>query len=407
MVKEKEKGDKFMKMVKNKMVFLAPIIALAVVLIFSLTLIPSVNPTPKNLPIAFVNEDQGVTLPDQTKVNMGEKMADMIKTSAEPKSDEEPVVDWVTVKNYKEVKQGLDKREYYAALVIPKDFSQKQASLQTPKPSSPEIQILVNQGMNTMASTLAGQMLNGIVDNMNTNIRSQILTGFEKQEGTLTTKQAAALATPITKNVTNVNETGTHSANGNAPVSLFQPLWMACIAGAAFLTIMLNKLPFANRREKLANQLVQVLIGAVLAILVGFGLTWMADAVGMHIPHFTSIAWFLSIAYFSFFLMISAALSWLGMKGLPLFVIILFFGAPLLSMAPELMSSFYTNWIYSWLPMRFMVDGLRELFFFDKGLSWNHPTAVLVGIGIGGLTVLWASALKPGPKKEGESQTNM
>ncbi len=118
-------------------------------------------------------------------------------------------------------------------------------------------------------------------------------------------------------------------------------------------------------------------------------------------------AWFLSIAYFSFFLMISAVLSWLGLKGLPVFVIILFFGAPLLSMAPELMSTFYNNWIYSWLPMRFMVDGLRELFFFDKGLSWNHPTAVLVGIGIGSLTVLLASGLKPGTKKEAESQTSM
>ncbi|WP_285768534.1 DUF3533 domain-containing protein [Peribacillus sp. SI8-4] len=394
-------------MVKNKMAFLAPVIALAVVLIFSLTLVPSVNPTPKNLPIAFVNEDQGMTLPDRTKVNMGEKTANLIKTSAKAKSGNEPVVDWVTVKSYKEVKQGLDERKYYAALVLPKDFSQKQASLQTPNPSSPTVQILVNQGMNTMASTLAGQMLNGIVDNMNENIRTQLLTGFDKQAGTLTTKQAAALASPIIKNVINVNETGTHSANGNAPVSLFQPLWMACIAGAAFLTVMLNKLSFASRREKFANQLVQVLIGAVLAILVGFGLTWMADAVGMHIPNFTNIAWFLSIAYFSFFLMISAALSWLGMKGLPLFVIILFFGAPLLSMAPELMSSFYTDWIYSWLPMRFMVDGLRELFFFDKGLSWNHPTAVLVGIGIGGLAVLLTSALKPGKKKEGKPQTGL
>ena len=43
---------------------------------------------------------------------MGEKMADMIKTSAEPKSGEEPVVDWVTVKSYNEVKNGLDKRKY-------------------------------------------------------------------------------------------------------------------------------------------------------------------------------------------------------------------------------------------------------------------------------------------------------
>ncbi|KMY50232.1 YhgE/Pip domain-containing protein [Peribacillus loiseleuriae] len=396
-----------MKLVKNKLVLLSPIIVLAVVLIFGLTLIPSVNPTPKNLPIAFVNEDQGVTLPNQTKLNMGETITKMIQNTSKTTSGEEPAVDWVTVKSYEEVKKGLDNRKYYAALVIPKNFSQKQASFQTPNPSSPEVQIFVNQGMNTMASTMAGQMLNGIVDNMNNNVRTQLVAGFEKQGGTLTTKQAVALASPITKNVTNVNEIGTHSANGNAPVSLFQPLWMASIAGAAIIYLMLNKLSFANRAEKFTNQLMQVLIGAVLAIFAGFGLTWLADAVGLNISNFTDIAWFLSIAFFSFFLMISAVLSWLGIKGMPLFIIILFFGAPLLAMAPEFMSSFYHNWIYSWLPMRFMVDGLRELFFFGKGLSWNHPTSVLVGIGLGSLVVLWASALKPSAKKEGKSQPTM
>ena len=72
------------------------------------------------------------------------------------------------------VKKGLDNQKYYAALVIPKDFSAKQASLRTPAPSSPEVQIFINQGMNTAASTMAGQILNGVVDNMNNNVRTTI-----------------------------------------------------------------------------------------------------------------------------------------------------------------------------------------------------------------------------------------
>ncbi|MFJ7736480.1 hypothetical protein ACIQ2D_09050 [Lysinibacillus sp. NPDC097287] len=105
--------------------------------------------------------------------------------------------------------------------------------------------------------------------------------------------------------------------------------------------------------------------------------------------------------------MISAGLAWIGIKAMPLFVLILFFGAPLLAMPPEFMSSFYHDWIYSWLPMRFMVDGLRELFFFDNGLSWNHPTMVLVGIGLGSLVILCASALKPSGNMENDTQSNM
>lgn len=389
-----------MRIFRNRILLLSPIIALAVAFIFSLTLFPSVSPTPKNLPIAIVNEDQGMEIPNQPKLNMGQTIVENIQKASKPTSDAESPVKWIAVSSFEEVQDGLNNQEYYAAFVIPKDFSKKQVSLRTPNPSSPEVQLLVNQGMNTMASTMAAQMLNGVIDNINNNVRAQLLDSFDKQGGTLTTKQASALATPITKKVTNVNQIGTKSANGNAPVALFQPLWMAVIAGAAIVFIMLNQLEYVNRREKMVAQSVKVLVGAVLALIVGFGLTWIADnMLGLQIPQFTSTALFLAITCLSFFLMISAVLSLTGIKGIALFVIILFFGAPLLAMAPELMSSFYRDWIYSWLPMRFMVEGLRELFFFGKGFSWNHPTTVLVGIGLVSLVVLLASVYKPSSKK--------
>lgn len=99
------------------------------------------------MPIAIVNEDQGVEIPNQPKMNMGQTIVDTVKKSS--KSDEEPAVKWVEVKNKEAVQKGLNNKEYYAALVIPKEFSAKQASLRTPQPSSPEIEIYINQGMNT------------------------------------------------------------------------------------------------------------------------------------------------------------------------------------------------------------------------------------------------------------------
>ncbi len=142
---------------------------------------------------------------------------------------------WVKVKTAEDAQKGMDNQKYYATLVIPKDFSARQASLRTPAPSSPEVQIYINQGMNTAASTMAGQVLNGIVDNMNNNVHKQLLDGFEKQGATLTAKQAASLATPITKTVTNVNEIGTNSANGNSPISLFQLLSFLLLANYQLL----------------------------------------------------------------------------------------------------------------------------------------------------------------------------
>lgn len=380
-------------MFKNKLLLLSPVIALLIVFIFSLTLFPTVQPQPKNLPIAIVNEDQGVEIPNQPKMNMGQTIVDTIKNKS--KSDEEPAVKWVEVKNKEAVQKGLNNQEYYATLVIPKEFSAKQASLRTTQPSSPEVEIFINQGMNTAASTMAGQVLQAIVDNMNNTVRTQLLDGFKAKGATLTTDQASNLVTPIAKKVTNVNEVGKNSANGNSPISLFQPLWIASLASAAIIFIAIRKMPVGSRKENFILKVKQIVTGAIAALVIGFGLTWIADGmVGLNISNFTDTALFLSITSFSFFLMISAVLSLVGLNGIGFFALLLFFGAPLLALAPEMLSPFYQDWVYSWLPMRFMIEGLREIFFFGKGLSWNTPVTALVWIGIVSMVVILATAWK-------------
>ncbi|MGG4342973.1 YhgE/Pip domain-containing protein [Paenibacillus lautus] len=390
-----------MKVLNNKLVWVAPILAFVVIFIFSLTLFPSVQVKPKNLPVAIVNEDQGVELPNQPKLNIGQTFVDTIQQTASSASGEEPAVKWVEVDHMEALQAGLDNQDYYAALVIPGDFSAKQVSLSSPAPESPEIEIFINQGMNTAASTMAGQILNGIVDNMNNQVRTQILEGFDAQGATLSVKQASSLVNPITKKVTNVNEIGTNSANGNSPVSLFQPLWMASMASAAVLFLAVSKSKITSRTENLAAKSIQIAMGAVVALVVGFGITWLADSmIGLHIPQFTDTALFLSITFFSFFLMISAVMSLVGIRGIAIFALILFFGAPLLALAPEMMSPFYRDWVQPWLPMRFMVDGLRDLFFFGNGLHWNHAVSTLTWIGLGSAIVILACAWKPGAAEQ-------
>ena len=393
-------------MFKNKLLLLSPVIALLIVFIFSLTLCPTVQPQPKNLPIAIVNEDQGVEIPNQPKMNMGQKIVDTMKKSS--KSDEEPAVKWIEVKNKEAVQKGLNNKEYYAALVIPKEFSAKQASLRTPQPSSPEVEIFINQGMNTAASTMAGQVLNGVVDNMNNTVRTQLLDGFKAKGATLTTDQASNLVTPIAKKVTNVNEVGKNSANGNSPISLFQPLWIASLASAAIIFIAIRKMPVGSRKENFVLKVKQIITGAIAALVIGFGLTWIADSmVGLNISNVTDTALFLSITAFSFFLMISAVLSLVGLNGIGLFALLLFFGAPLLSLAPEMLPSFYQDWVYAWLPMRFMIEGLREIFFFGKGLSWNTPVTVLVWIGVVSMITILATAFKRSAVKGHKTELNV
>ncbi|WP_408895131.1 ABC transporter permease [Paenibacillus taichungensis] len=392
-------------MFKNKMVLMSPIIALVIIFVFSLTLFPSVQPKPDSLPVAIVNEDQGVQIPNQPQMNMGQKIVEMIQKSSSSGDDTEPAVKWESVNSLEEVQQGLDLQKYYAALVIPQDFSSKQASLMTSAPSSPEIQILINQGMNMAASTLSGQILNGVVDNINNTVRTQLLEELKAKGTTLTVEQVAFLVNPIAKDVTNVNEVGTHSANGNSPISLFQPLWMASLASSALIYTAVKKVPVTTRKGRLSVKAGQILTGAVIAVVVGFGFTWIADRiVGLQITNFTDTALFLSISSFSFFLMISAVISLLGLGGIAIFGLMLFFGAPLLALAPEMMSSFYREWVYPWLPMRFMIEGLRGIFFFDHGLSWSSPLSALVWIGLAGMLIILGTAFIPQRHKESRNE---
>lgn len=67
----------------------------------------------------------------------------------------------------------------------------------------------------------------------------------------------------------------------------YSPLWIASLASAAILFIAVSKLPIANRKENLAAKVVQVLMGAIVSLVVGFGLTWLAEGmVGLNIPGF-------------------------------------------------------------------------------------------------------------------------
>ncbi|MEK3699263.1 ABC transporter permease [Paenibacillus sp. FSL R10-2199] len=386
-----------MSLLKNKLIVTLPIIVIAVIFIFSLAMIPSINPAPHNLPIAIVNEDQGLTAP---KVNIGETIVSDIQSEILANSDGNSAIKWIEVGSEVEAKSGLDNQDYYAALVIPKDFSERQASLMTLDPSSPRMQMYINQGMNASASSVAGQMLNHAVDAINKKLCAELLEAIDQKGAMLSTKQAAALASPIVSEIINVNATGTHSANGNSPVLMLQPLWMACLIGNVIFLLVKNKQNYVNRNDRLWANIVQFLWGAIIALAAGFSFTWFAGRWGVHTPHFTDTALFLAIAYLAFFLMIAAVFSWIGLKGMIIFVLLLFFGAPLLSFAPELLSLFYRDWILSWLPMRFMVDGLRELLFFGQGLSMNHPTFVLIWIAFGSLLVLLSSTFKGSRKPE-------
>lgn len=380
-------------MMKNKFLILAPIVALILVFIFSCTQIPTTKQAPKNLKIALVNNDQGVG-----KNNVGEAILKGIQqASKKEKTDGEPMIKWVPLKNQKEMQKGMDDQSYYGAIVIPADFSEKYISLQSQSPVSPEIRLFVNQGKNANIANVVSQALNGIMDKVNGKMRTEILAALQAKNIKLSVNQARILTSPIAKKTTMVHPTGTLSY---APLSLFQPLWFGSLIGAVFIYLAIKKRKFNSQKEELTARIMQLVVSMIIGVVIGFGLTWIPSAIlDFEFPSFIHTALFLSLTSCSFTLMIFAILSWIGFSGIPIFVLLLFFGIPLLQMTPEVMPVFYKDWVYPWIPMRFMVEGLRELFFYHDAIRWNTPTSALSWIAIASIILAILSVWKP--KKKG------
>jgi len=110
-----------MNIFKSKLLWLAPIAAILILVIFSLAFYPAFNPKPKDLPIAIVNNDEGTTI-QSNKVDIGKKIEDKLLDSDSDK------IKWIKVDKESDLKKGFDNEKYYGAVVFEKDFSKNAMS---------------------------------------------------------------------------------------------------------------------------------------------------------------------------------------------------------------------------------------------------------------------------------------
>ena len=346
----------------NKFFFAAFGAVLILLFIFVSTQIPSARSAVKNLPIGLVTEDMG---------EMGQTFVEMVQTNAAAAGD---TFEFVVLESKKEMDELMTEQELYGALFIPADFSEKYASLQTAAPESPSLQIYVNQGKNANVANIVNQALTTMVTQMNANMSQQLFSVMEQNNLPVSTKQAQIFASPIQSEVITVNQTGSLAS---APASLFQPIWLASVVSALLLWFAGRKRLFPSVGEQIKFRLLQTVVAVILGFFTGYVVTWLTTwMLGFEYASFNDVALFASIASCGFILLILAVVSWIGYAGLPIFVLLMFFGLPLVQLVPEMMPAFYANWVYPWIPMRFLFDGLKEILYFN-GEVWNGSAQVL------------------------------
>lgn len=347
--------------------------------IFMSTQIPTVNPKITDLPLAIVNQDK-----NETTTAMIEKLKENSTLN------DKVSLKWVEVGSKDEAIEKMNNKEYYGATVIPENYTKSLATLVSSNTKAPEFTVLVNQGMNSQLSTQVSQILTQVVNKSGELASTQIIKQAEASNKPLPAKVVGNLINPVKVNVENINATGDFST---APSAYFSPIWMSSLVGSVIL-FMYSRKEVNTIKERVVQKTVQLCIIGLVSVIIGLLAPYFSEWIlGVTVDNYSGIATFLSISTFAFITLIFGTISLIGLAGVPLAVLLLFFALPLLSLAPEMLSSFYTDWVLPWLPMRMLFDGVKNILYFGQG-AWNLATKELIYVVIIGVTLILLSILK-------------
>lgn len=169
------------KLAANKAILFSVIAALLVPVVYGGILLSATwgpYDNLSNLPVAVVNNDRGAVSGEQA-INVGE---DLVSNMKEGKD-----LGWKFV-NSTEAMKGLQKNEYYMAIIIPEDFSERVTTVLGSQPKKLELEYIQNEGLNFLASkvteTATQRMREKLADTITekyvTNILGEVSDGFGK-----------------------------------------------------------------------------------------------------------------------------------------------------------------------------------------------------------------------------------
>ena len=110
-----------------------------------------------NIKVAVVTEDSGAEVSGQ-KVNLGKNLVEGLKNNKN--------LDWQFVKNKQEAEDGVKIGDYYASIVIPKNFSEDLTSVSRGFPKKATIEYTVNEKINAISPKITNSGASAIANNI-------------------------------------------------------------------------------------------------------------------------------------------------------------------------------------------------------------------------------------------------
>lgn len=144
----------------------------------------------QDVPVAIVNLDKGTTTDSKGFISAGDKVVEAL--------DKNRKLDWEFM-GEKEAVDGVKAGDYYAAIVIPENFSEDLASILTGHIKSPDLVYYVNEKQNAIAPK--------VTDTGASTIEEEINAEFVKTVAEIVTEKVEGLDSKITDDTTHANTT--------------------------------------------------------------------------------------------------------------------------------------------------------------------------------------------------------
>ncbi|RSX51633.1 YhgE/Pip domain-containing protein [Bifidobacterium callimiconis] len=400
--------------------------------LMTLMFYPMMNANMKELPVAILSLDEGAKTA-QGDMNVGDVMVDKLTESAKSSdSDGQAAIKWTKVSTQKELGEGFDNRDYYAAIVVPKDFTAKQmAAKQAAVKQNVESATALAQVMTQAQTQAAQQGLTGEAAQQFVQASLQKAAAEQAQSAGASEASSSAAAetganvklvidnakSPLIANllkqsvpamlertgaavkVTVLNE-GDVTTNSSLPTAammgqnvLIMPVYMMSMLVSFLVVGAFARKNYDDRTQRWATFGGQLAAAAVWAFCVALGADCIFAMLGSGwLPgSMLGFLWFASFALMTLFLGLMNVNKFLGL-GCGLLGLGLGMTSGLLPY--ELLPEFWQNWVYGWVPQHFIGDGVRAVLYRGGGW-WNVGSGPLLIILCVGLVIFVCAGLLP------------
>ncbi|MBS5451256.1 MAG: ABC transporter permease [Coriobacteriia bacterium] len=437
--------------------YVVPVAIVVVMSCFlSLMFYPMMHMQAENLPFAVLNLDEGAETPKGT-MNVGEQMIDRLRAaSSEAGADESEAaspIAWTQLGGQEELDEALANNEYYGALVIPAGYTAAQLEQQ----QAVEAATAAGEGQAVAAEDIADPAaLTGadetsraevasdstvpvaadesaaqpVADPVETPVETNAASGVAAQASTtgdgpsqdapftmyLNNAKSPLVATMMRQSLaaqfqaqglsvdmevihtgsasSSSSTGGMMSAGGAQSLSLMvTPVYILSMLASIMMVNAIGPKRTAGKRERAVGIGREAAYAIILSLLISVAETVILTQVASVDAPATIVLfyWGTSLCIMLFLLGLANVAMPLGyvagmlMNGL---------GITSAMYPPEMLPTFWHDWIYPWAPHHFISEGARQVLYMGGGV-WNDGMQGLAIFGLAGIVLLVVAAVVP------------